>query len=59
MKELYQKSLQKIKEISKIITEREWNKIAYKENFLSSESIKYISGMSFEELCKTVLTNAE
>lgn len=50
MKEYFEKSLQKIKEL-KIRTEKEWNKIAYKENLLSSESLKYISGISFEDLC--------
>ncbi len=54
MKEYYEKSLQRIKELSKIISEKEWNKIAYKEKLLSSESIKYISGMNFQEVCKLV-----
>lgn len=58
MKEYFEKSLQRIKQLPRMI-EKEWNKIAYKENLLSSESMKYISGMSFEELCKTVLTNAQ
>lgn len=54
MKEHFEKSLQKIKELGKM-TEKEWNKIAYKENLLSTESLKYISGMSFQDLCiKTI-----
>lgn len=51
MKEYFEKSLQRIKELPNI-TEQEWNRIAYKENLLSSESMKYISGMSAEELQK-------
>ncbi len=55
MKEYYEKSLQKIKKLGKI-TEKEWNKIAYKENLLSSESIKYISGMNFQKVCMEVIS---
>ena len=51
MKEYFEKSLQRIKQLPRM-TEKEWNKIAYKENLLSSESMKYISGMSIEELQK-------
>ena len=54
MKELYEKSLQKIRTLSRKPNEREWNVIATLENYLSSESLKYISGMAFEELCKSV-----
>ncbi len=54
MKQYYEKSLQKIKELSRILTEKEWNEIAYKENLLSSESIKYISNMKFEDVCMEV-----
>lgn len=57
MKELYQKSLQMIKELSKILTEKEWNKYAVENNLLSSISLKYISGRSFTTLCKEVRAN--
>lgn len=57
MKEFYEKSLQKMKSLSKIPTEKEWNVIAKLENFLSTESLKYISGMSFVELCQTMRAN--
>ncbi len=57
MKELYQKSLQMIKELSKILTEKEWNKYAVENNLLSSISLKYISGKSFTTLCKEVRAN--
>lgn len=58
MKEYFEKSLQKIKELSRTLSEQEWNRLAYKDNLLSSESLKYISGMSFEMLCKNVLINS-
>lgn len=54
MQELYEKSLQKIKELSGTPTKKEWNVIAKLENYLSSESLKYISNMTFEKLCKTI-----
>lgn len=54
MKEYFEKSLQRMKKLPRI-TEKEWNMIAYKENLLSSESMKYISGMSFEKLQKSLV----
>lgn len=54
MKEYFEKSLQKIKELPKVLTEAEWNILANEENYLSSESLKYISGMKFCDLCKSV-----
>lgn len=52
MKELYQKSLQMIKELSKILTEKEWNKYAVENNLLSSISLKYISGKNLQHYAK-------
>lgn len=57
MKELYQKSLQMIKELSKILTEKEWDKYAIQNNVLTAESLRYISNKSFNELCKEVRAN--
>ena len=54
MQEAYEKAIQKIKELKEIVTVKEWNKIAIKENLLSSESIKYISGKDFNRLQKEV-----
>lgn len=51
MRKYYEKSLQKIKELPKILTVQEWNRLAYIEGYLSSESLNYISGMTFYELC--------
>lgn len=49
MKELYLKSLQKIKEL-KISDRKEYTKIAKKENLLLPDTLEYISNRKFEEL---------
>lgn len=49
MKELYLKSLQKIKEL-KIRDREEYIKIAKEENLLMPDSLEYISNKKFEEL---------
>lgn len=54
MQEAYLKAIQKIKEQEEILTEKEWNKIANKENLLSSISLEYISKKKFIELQKEV-----
>ena len=55
MKEYFEKSLQKIKSLRKIINEKEWNALAMKEGYLSSESIQYMSGKSIRRLCKIAI----
>lgn len=57
MLEFYEKSLQKIKRLLKIPTEKEWNTIAKLEGYLTSESMKYISNMDFNDLCEKVRAN--
>ncbi len=32
----------------------EWNKYAHKNNYLSSESIRYISGLKFQKWCRNI-----
>ena len=54
MKNEYEKAIQKIKELSKPVSIKEWNKIAKEEGLLSSESIKYIAGRDFNALQKDV-----
>lgn len=54
MKEYYEKAIQKIKDLSKPVSIKEWNKIAKEEGLLSSESIKYISQRDFNTLQKEV-----
>ena len=50
MKEEYERALQKIRELKKIVSPKEWNKIAKEENLLSSETIKYIAQKDFRTL---------
>lgn len=47
MKEHFEKAIQRMKSLNEIVSEKEWNSIAKKENLLSSESIKYISKKDF------------
>ena len=54
MKEYFEKAIQRMKSLNGIVSEEEWNKIAKEENFLSSESIKYISGRDFNTLQKEI-----
>lgn len=54
MKEYFEKAIQRMKSLNEIVSEKEWNSIAKEENFLSSESIKYISQMDFNTLQKEV-----
>ena len=54
MKENFEKAIQRIKSLAKIVSEKEWNKIAKGENLLSSESLKYISQRDFNTLQKEV-----
>lgn len=56
MKEYFEKSLQRIKQLPRM-TEKEWNKYAVENNLLSSISLKYISGKNFTTLCKEVRAN--
>lgn len=54
MQECFKKSLQKIKELLETPTEKEWNTIAKLEGYLLVESLKYISGKNFMELCQKI-----
>ena len=54
MKEEYLKAIQKIKELKRSVTAKEWNKIAKDELLLSSESLKYISKKDFLTLQKEI-----
>jgi hypothetical protein len=44
-----------IKQENKTITEVEWNRLAFKNNYLSSETIGYLSKTKFNKLCKSIL----
>lgn len=54
MQEFYEKSLRKIKKLPTVLTNKEWNKLAYEQGYLSTESLEYISGMRYEVLCKSL-----
>lgn len=50
MEKEYLEAIQKIKNMRKVVSVSEWNKMAKKENLLSTESLKYISGRDFKTL---------
>lgn len=52
MEKYFKQATQKIRSLKEIVSEKEWNDIAKKENLLSSESIKYISKKDFITLQK-------
>ncbi len=54
MKEMYQKSLQMIKELQRIPTEKEWNSIAKEKCLMSYLTLEYIENKRFYKLCKKV-----
>lgn len=49
-KKEYLKAIQRIKEIGKPISIKEWNAIAMQENLLCAESLKYIAQIDFVTL---------
>lgn len=55
MKEFYEKSLQEIRNIGGVLSRKHWNELAMRKNLLSTESLKYISGMEYEALCLQIL----
>ena len=56
--QFYQKSMQAltkyIQEKRSLPTEKVWNKIAISENYLTSQTMGYLSGIKFPELCKKI-----
>ena len=54
MKNEYMRAIQKMKELKENITKKEWNKIAKKEDLLSSISLEYISQRDFHTLQEEV-----
>lgn len=55
MEQAYNNSILMIKNLNKTITAKEYNELAKQFNLLSSESLKYISGMKFKTLIKKIL----
>lgn len=54
MQDYFEQAIQRMRSLAKIVSEKEWNKIAKEENLLSSEIIKYISQRDFNTLQKEV-----
>ena len=50
----FEKAIQRLKEIGKPISIKQWNAIAMQENLLCAESLKYISQMDFPTLQEEV-----
>ena len=50
MEEEFKRAIQKMKELVRIVSVKEWNKIAMEENLLSSESLKFIEKKSFNKI---------
>lgn len=63
MKITYEKSIEEIKETTKIFTKfstvKEWNKYAKEKYLLNSESIKYISGLNWHQLRIRILSEID
>ena len=59
----YQESIealtQYIKENKSIPTEKVWNKIAFAKNLLTSQSLGYLSGIKFSDICKDIYKNCK
>ena len=52
MKEMYQKSLQMIKDLQRIPSRREWKSIAKEMCLLSYTSLEYVENKRFHRICK-------
>ena len=50
----YERTIQAIKDLDKIPSKGEWNKIAMQYNFLSTRTLRVISNMSFIDFCKSI-----
>lgn len=46
-----EKTIQAIKDLDSTISVKEWNKIAMKYNYLSSNSLRRLYNMNFRDLC--------
>ena len=50
----YERTVQAIKDLDKIPSVPEWNKIAMQYNFLSTRTLRVISNMNFVSFCKSI-----
>lgn len=58
MKEFYEKSLQEIRNIGRVLPRKHRNKLAVKKKLLLTESLEHISGMKYEALCLQILNES-
>ena len=54
MKEMYQKSIQMIKDLQRIPSAKEWTSIAKEKCLMSYTSLQYMENKTFRRLCKRV-----
>lgn len=54
MKEMYEKSLQMIRNLQRIPSKKEWNSIAKEKCLMSYETLQYIESKRFNRICKKV-----
>lgn len=50
----FEKAIQAIKDLDKIPSVQEWNKIAIQYNFLSTYTLRVITNMNFISFCKSI-----
>lgn len=57
-REFYEKSMKALTEYiednREMPTEKMWNRLAIAQDYLSSQTIGYLSGMKFPDLCKKI-----
>ena len=61
--EFYEKSMKALTEYiennKEIPTEKVWNRLAVEEYYLSSQTIGYLTGIKFPDLCKKLYKEAQ
>ena len=50
MEEEFKRAIQKMKELDRIVSVKEWNKVAMEENLLGTTSLKFIAQKSFNKI---------
>ena len=50
----YERTIQAIKDLDCKVSKTEWNKIAQRYNFLSTYSLRMLSGMNFIDFCTEI-----
>lgn len=50
----YERTIQLIQNLVKVPSAKEWNKFAGKYAYLSTKTLRVVTGMNFADLCKTI-----